>query len=124
MTVHRGTVAAVTESASRCNRRANRTIARHRRAYPWAEWRVSTQIMPTGLARLLALFDIFPTTVRIRDATAKCYRLGDFRDAFERYLPRHPRCQTAQLSKVDGAGDRRQRETFSIPCVFICERKF
>jgi hypothetical protein len=54
---------------------------------PWAEWRAGKAITPTGVARLLAPFKIFPETIRIGDRTPKGYKFAQFEDAFNRYLP-------------------------------------
>lgn len=54
---------------------------------PWAEWKAGKPLTANGLARLLAPFDIAPGTIRVGDATPKGYQLGQFEDAFARYLP-------------------------------------
>jgi putative DNA primase/helicase len=75
--------------------------------HPWAEWKGGKPITPTGLARLLAPFHIYPTTIRLGDKTAKGYRLLDFSDAFGRYLPCPPTIQPSQRNKADGTGTSR-----------------
>ena len=54
---------------------------------PWPEWRRGKPISTTGVARLLARFEIKPKTIRM-DAltTSKGYFLDDFKDTFVRYL--------------------------------------
>ena len=54
---------------------------------PWADWSKGKGLTPNGLARLLKPFGIAPKgTLRFEDKTAKGYLLGDFSDAFDRYL--------------------------------------
>lgn len=53
---------------------------------PWPEWRHGKPITPRQLARLLARFDIVPTSTRIGDRTPKGYARGQFVDAWARYL--------------------------------------
>jgi hypothetical protein len=72
---------------------------------PWAEWKGGKPITPTGLARLLAPLHIYPTTIRIGDKTPKGYRLADFGDAFERFLPPAPQrgnIEPQHRNKADG----------------------
>jgi len=53
----------------------------------WAEFgRSRKPLSPSRLARLLAPFTIASHTIRLQDGTAKGYLLGDFGDAFDRYL--------------------------------------
>ncbi len=55
---------------------------------PWGEWGKAGKPLSTAkLARLLGRFAIVPHSVRVGDRTPKGYTLGDFQDAFERYLP-------------------------------------
>jgi len=60
----------------------------------WAEFgKPPKEISPNKLARLLRRFNIAPATIRTgpgEDDTAKGYRLDDFTDAFERFLPKTP----------------------------------
>ena len=51
---------------------------------PWAEWRAGKPLSTNGLAR--APFAIAPATIRTATGTPKGYRLGQFDDAFARYL--------------------------------------
>ena len=53
---------------------------------PWPEWKSGKPLTPNALARLLRSFGIYPDTIRIGETTAKGYLLGQFRDAFDRYL--------------------------------------
>ena len=56
---------------------------------PWGEWgKAGKPLSAAKLARLLGRFAIVPHSVRVNDRTPKGYVLDDFRDAFERYLPR------------------------------------
>ncbi len=54
---------------------------------PWAEWKAGKPITANGLARVLAPFGIKPATIRTSEGTPKGYQLGQFEDAFVRYLP-------------------------------------
>lgn len=54
---------------------------------PWPEWRNGKPISTNQIARLLKPFGIFPGTIRIGTDTAKGYRLEQFRETFERWLP-------------------------------------
>lgn len=54
---------------------------------PWPEYgKLAKQITTRQVARLLKPFEINPTTHRFGDNTFKGYLLGDFNDAFPRYL--------------------------------------
>jgi putative DNA primase/helicase len=58
---------------------------------PWQNFRDQVLGMTDRqVAALLALFDIRSETVRIGDKTPKGYKLEQFADAFERYLPPLP----------------------------------
>ena len=54
---------------------------------PWAEWKADKPITTNSLARLLARFQIRPSSIRIESNTPKGYLLAQFADAFSRYLP-------------------------------------
>lgn len=54
---------------------------------PWAEWKADKPITTNSLARLLARFQIRPSSIRIESNTPKGYLLSQFADAFSRYLP-------------------------------------
>jgi hypothetical protein len=56
---------------------------------PWAEWKNGNPIKPSQLATLLRLHRIGPKTIRFGHRTDKGYILGDFADAFARYIPAH-----------------------------------
>jgi hypothetical protein len=76
--------------------------------------------MPTGLARLLAPFDIFPTTVRIRDRTAKRYRLGDLETPLSAICPvAEPHSSAKSMAQAIAGSARHSRSP-----AFSCERKF
>jgi putative DNA primase/helicase len=55
---------------------------------PWSEIYRGKAITERWLARNLAGFGIHSKTLRIADERAKGYEVADFREAFERYLPR------------------------------------
>lgn len=57
---------------------------------PWPEWRQAKPITQNGLAKLLKPFGVVPGTVRLLGKTPKGYKLEQFKDAFKRYIPRHP----------------------------------
>jgi putative DNA primase/helicase len=58
---------------------------------PWAEWgKHRKPISPNQLASQLHRFGIKPHGIRVGDNTPRGYRLTDFQDAFERYLPKPP----------------------------------
>jgi putative DNA primase/helicase len=55
---------------------------------PWSEFKRGKHLTKTGLARLLAPFKIYSTTIRLDgDRTSKGYFLSGFEDTFDRYLP-------------------------------------
>ena len=70
---------------------------------PWAEWKAGKPITANGLARLLAPFNIVPSTIRIGDATPKGYQLAQFGDVFVRYLPAEAK-EPPQRHNADGTG--------------------
>lgn len=59
---------------------------------PWGEWgRTGKPISKNSLARTLAEFGIAPNTIRVdASETAKGYKIEQFADAFDRYLPPNP----------------------------------
>jgi putative DNA primase/helicase len=75
--------------------------------HPWAEWKGGKPITPTGLARLLAPFTIFPSTIRVGDRTSKGYHLADFADAFSRYSPQSPPAEPSHRHNADETGTSR-----------------
>jgi len=54
---------------------------------PWPEAHKGRPITESWLARRLRLFNITSQTLRIGDDRAKGYKIADFADAFDRYLP-------------------------------------
>ncbi len=54
---------------------------------PWPEWRHGQRITARQMAALLKPFGIRPKVLRIGTTTPRGYELGDFADAFSRYLP-------------------------------------
>ncbi len=75
---------------------------------PWATWRHEKPITPAALAALLRDFGVRPVAFRAGRDTDRGYRLGDFADAFERYVPRPiaPKAQQAQ----------QEEKTAGLPC--------
>ena len=77
---------------------------------PWAEWwgpdlerePPRTQGPATKLASLLRPFGITSGTIRAGDVTGKGYKIGDFADVFERYLPGPPLPQVVTPSQSMG----------------------
>lgn len=65
---------------------------------PWPEWKGGKSITPRQLSALLRPFHISPGTVREGEETFKGYKLKDFKEAFERYLPRHLSAPPGNLS--------------------------
>src|SRR5262249_16462561 len=58
---------------------------------PWAEWgRQRKPISPNQLANLLRRFEISPSKIRFGDKALQGYNRSDFKEAFERYLPKTP----------------------------------
>jgi uncharacterized protein DUF3631/DnaB helicase-like protein len=57
---------------------------------PWPAWDHSRAITPTGLARLLSPFDIFPRNLRFGLSIVRGYRREWFIDSWNRYLPHSP----------------------------------
>jgi putative DNA primase/helicase len=55
--------------------------------HPWDEWKGGKPITKGQLAALLRSFGIVSTTIRIGAKTPKGYYVGQFEDAFSRYLP-------------------------------------
>ena len=56
---------------------------------PWAEWgRHRKPISPNQLANQLRRFGVQPDTIRIGNETPRGYTLSDFREVFDRYLPK------------------------------------
>jgi len=53
---------------------------------PWSEWKNEKLISARQLARLIEPFGVRPGTIRTSTSNAKGYYLGDFADAFTRYL--------------------------------------
>lgn len=55
---------------------------------PWAAWRHGKAMTPRQLSARLADYDIKPGTIRTSaNCTPKGYRVDQFREAFDRYLP-------------------------------------
>jgi putative DNA primase/helicase len=58
---------------------------------PWAEWgRMQKPITANQLARQLSHFCISPDRLRINEQQFRGYKLEDFREAFDRYIPSLP----------------------------------
>jgi hypothetical protein len=55
---------------------------------PWASWSRGNPITSAAVARILKNFSIIPNTIKLADGKQpNGYKLSQFRDAFERYLP-------------------------------------
>jgi Protein of unknown function (DUF3631) len=71
-----------------------------REEWPWRDWgsrRRQPGLAPGDVAKLLRPFRIKPLTVRVGGRTKKGYKVEQFADAWERYLP-IPAVQTSQPS--------------------------
>jgi uncharacterized protein DUF3631 len=53
---------------------------------PWAGWNRGRGIDASGVSKLLELFDIGPKQIRIGGKRPNGYEVGQFADAFSRYL--------------------------------------
>jgi putative DNA primase/helicase len=73
----------------------------------WAEWKAGKPLSQNGLARLLKPLKIRPGTKRIGGETAKGYYLGDFEDAFSRYLGQEEGLNPSQRHNVGEMGTSR-----------------
>jgi Protein of unknown function (DUF3631) len=83
---------------------------------PWAEWKAHRRANPkplskNQLARLLADFHVTPDSIWINGRTKKGYRLEQFREAFERYLPDYPLYETEGRKEPTAAGTSAVHET-------------
>ncbi len=56
----------------------------------WSAWNKGRALTAQGLSRLLKPYKIRPKSVRFSGAVLRGYELGQFADAFERYLPSDP----------------------------------
>jgi Protein of unknown function (DUF3631) len=66
---------------------------------PWVEWKHGKPITDRGVAELLHEFRIISKTVGPEHARCKGYRMVDFKDVWERYLP------PPEAGKGEGASD-------------------
>jgi hypothetical protein len=57
-----------------------------RSEWPWASCRKGKPIDLLLLAKMLKVFDVYPTSVRIGDLSKRGYFFADFRNAFARYV--------------------------------------
>jgi len=55
--------------------------------HPWGDWKRGKPITQNSLAKLLKPFEIFPKEIRLGDKVPRGYEIGQFTDAFRRYLP-------------------------------------
>jgi len=65
---------------------------------PWAEWgKHRKPISPNQLANQLRRFGLHSDTIRIGNQTPRGYKLADFQEPFDRYLPKPsvPECNSA-----------------------------
>jgi putative DNA primase/helicase len=79
--------------------------------HPWAEINKGKPLTKNGLAARLKPFHISPGTVRVMSGTAKGYKLEQFRDAFARYLPRHPPNETSHVTSRRNPCENEDSET-------------
>jgi putative DNA primase/helicase len=85
---------------------------------PWAEWgKHRKPISPNQLANQLRRFGVSPRTIRIGDETLRGYVFEDFREAFERYLPKPPlpECNTATMLGKTPISEVQQAESVLHP---------
>jgi putative DNA primase/helicase len=68
---------------------------------PWAKWQRGKPITATALAKLLRLYDIAPKMFRVGATTPRGYELGQFLDAFGRYLSINPTQSTHPAQPTD-----------------------
>ena len=82
---------------------------------PWPEWRGDKPLTVRQLARLLAPFEVRPKQIRLGNVTVKGYAVADFKDAFDRYLPRDPKQpkQSSTGAEEPASTDRNERESVS-----------
>ena len=73
---------------------------------PWVSFKNGKPLTERQLARLLADFEIRPTTMRIEDGRAEGYPLGDFQDVFDRSVPNQGVSirDTVTIQKSQGLG--------------------
>ncbi len=97
---------------------------------PWAEWKASKVASPKAitknqLAQLLKPFQIISDSVRIDDEhTPKGYYLGQFAEAFDRYLATEGVSETQQRNKPTAAGTNTTfRNATNIPDVAFRKRE-
>ncbi|HVR10578.1 MAG TPA: DUF3631 domain-containing protein [Thermoanaerobaculia bacterium] len=76
---------------------------------PWPEWKAGRPLTAVQLARLLKPFGVRPGTLREGATTGKGYQLGDFADAFTRYLPPSEPSHPSQLRAGAGLSDSSTR---------------
>jgi putative DNA primase/helicase len=72
---------------------------------PWADWSRGRPLSPRQLGTLLGRFGIKPGTIRVGEATPKGYLVGDFTDAFDRYLPDGAATSATTSKLLDNSGD-------------------
>ena len=72
---------------------------------PWPEAHRGKPITETWLARRLQTFGIGSRTLRIGDDRAKGYKVGDFTEAFERYLPAEGQSNRDSVTMPANTGD-------------------
>jgi putative DNA primase/helicase len=66
---------------------------------PWPEFRGGKSITTNQVAHLLKPYQVRPHNVRIGEEILKGYLLGDFEDAFSRYLPPTDRYVATNIEK-------------------------
>src|SRR5262249_21904188 len=78
---------------------------------PWAEWPQGKPLTQNGLARLLKLFGIAPTTIRVAAATPKGYVLAHLADTFKRYITPKGGSKPQHRNKPDELGTSRTSQS-------------
>lgn len=74
---------------------------------PWCEWSHGKPLTPGKLARLLKPFEVSPEGIRVGDKTPRGYLVGQFQDAFRRYL--RAQCSSALSSPTPKSAQRRNK---------------
>ena len=68
----------------------------------WSDWRKGKPLNPSQFARMVKPFGVSPGSIRLEQGrTAKGYKLGDFEDAFSRYLPAQAGTPSQPAESVD-----------------------
>jgi putative DNA primase/helicase len=73
---------------------------------PWATYNRGKALSPRQLAKKLREFGISSGTIRFSDITKKGYTLGNFEDAFKRYIPERPKTDSSAVTPSQPALDK------------------